>query len=299
MFYKFEDYQKTLSSVQKLGRRIDYLLIKNIKTPCLSEIEEELLKFQNPDGGFGHALEPDLRLPDSSAIATEIAIKIINYTGLKSPTLVQSILNYLYETYDKDRHFWPITPPQVDDYPRAVWWNYEGYLGFGKYNPTATLLAFIKRYDKNPPIDLKWHENDILDYMNKTPIEAFDAHEIFCLENYFEEYQDLAGKVRDKLDQAIEHIIEKDSSKWGSYVPEPIKYITRPSHALYLKYDDLMEKNLDYTIDSMDDNATWPTKHVWYQFDDIFEQTAKQEWVGFFTFENILRLIRFNRTEGL
>ncbi len=37
---------------------------------------EALAMFQNPDGGFGHALEPDLRAPEGSALCTSIAFQI-------------------------------------------------------------------------------------------------------------------------------------------------------------------------------------------------------------------------------
>lgn len=41
----------------------------------------ELTKFQNDDGGFGNALEPDLRAHESSALATSIAFQLIRETG--------------------------------------------------------------------------------------------------------------------------------------------------------------------------------------------------------------------------
>lgn len=46
-----------------------------------SGTKEDVLKqfetFQNSDGGFGHALEPDLRAPESSALATSVALNIL------------------------------------------------------------------------------------------------------------------------------------------------------------------------------------------------------------------------------
>ena len=38
----------------------------------------ELLKYQNVDGGFGNALEPDIRMTESSPIATTVAFQYIN-----------------------------------------------------------------------------------------------------------------------------------------------------------------------------------------------------------------------------
>ena len=40
-----------------------------------AEVITELARFQNADGGFGHGLEPDLRLAGSSVIATTVALQ--------------------------------------------------------------------------------------------------------------------------------------------------------------------------------------------------------------------------------
>ncbi|MBN2983028.1 hypothetical protein [Cohnella algarum] len=42
-----------------------------------SEVLKELAEFQNPDGGFGCGLEPDLRCKESSALATTRALDIL------------------------------------------------------------------------------------------------------------------------------------------------------------------------------------------------------------------------------
>ncbi len=42
---------------------------------------EALASFANPDGGFGGSLEPDLRAPDSSALATSQALRMLRELG--------------------------------------------------------------------------------------------------------------------------------------------------------------------------------------------------------------------------
>ena len=42
-------------------------------------------RFQNDDGGFGRALEPDFRLPASSAIATAVGFQYLREAGVASP----------------------------------------------------------------------------------------------------------------------------------------------------------------------------------------------------------------------
>src|SRR5579862_6784984 len=45
-------------------------------------IVDALRGYRNPDGGFGHALEPDLRGPGSQPMATVYALEILTEAGL-------------------------------------------------------------------------------------------------------------------------------------------------------------------------------------------------------------------------
>lgn len=73
--------------------------------------------------------------------------------------------------------------------------------------------------------------------------------------------QVVIDRIHYKLIQAIEHIIEKDPLKWINYSPEPVKYITSKDHSLFDKYKELIDKNLDYLITSMNDIGFWDVKH--------------------------------------
>jgi hypothetical protein len=42
-----------------------------------SDVLVELKKFQNEDGGFGHGIEPDLRMPFSSPFSTSVAFQVL------------------------------------------------------------------------------------------------------------------------------------------------------------------------------------------------------------------------------
>ncbi|MEJ2754005.1 MAG: hypothetical protein P8169_15225, partial [Chloroflexota bacterium] len=62
---------------------------------------QELAAFQNGDGGFGHALEPDVRTPTSSALATGIALRILAEIGAPPEhPMAQDAVGYLKKTLD-------------------------------------------------------------------------------------------------------------------------------------------------------------------------------------------------------
>ena len=61
----------------------------------------ELAHFQNEDGGFGRALEPDLRTPSSSALATGIGLRTLE--ELQCPAdhpMTRRAVQYLLSTFD-------------------------------------------------------------------------------------------------------------------------------------------------------------------------------------------------------
>ena len=63
---------------------------------------DELARFQNDDGGFGHALEPDLRTPTSSALATGIGLRTLKELGCTAEhPMVAGAIRFLLETFDR------------------------------------------------------------------------------------------------------------------------------------------------------------------------------------------------------
>ena len=54
--------------------------------------------YRNGDGGFGHALEPDGRTPDSQPAAVEVALRILNEADAWDDELVRGALDWLQQT---------------------------------------------------------------------------------------------------------------------------------------------------------------------------------------------------------
>src|SRR5829696_7295820 len=110
----------------------------------------ELAKFQNPDGGFGNALEPDLRSQASSPLATTTALQRLRM--LHAPAqhpLVDGAIRYLVAAYDAAYQSWPLAPQQTEDAPHAPWWNQEGQADrFGNFpvNPRAEVLGYLHEF---------------------------------------------------------------------------------------------------------------------------------------------------------
>lgn len=286
-------------TVKRRGRQVDYLMIEHLFSDRSTEIIEALKAFQNEDGGFGNALEPDLRVPDSSAVATEFAINILDRLNDVDAELIKKIVNYLEGSFNHIKGYWEIAPKTVDNYPRAVWWNADGLEGFGRHNPSASLLGFLYKY-KNyvTKLDVDALIKKLIDEVLELPVEAVEAHTIFCLMKLEEHLTDWdTSAFRNKINDCILFTVELHQENWASYSPEPIKYITNDQHELYEVITSSIHKNLDYLIESMTDECVWEPKHTWHQFEDVFNKTVKDEWMGIFTYDHLKRLISFNRVE--
>ena len=111
----------------------------------------ELRKYQNSDGGFGHALEADNWNPNSNPIATNDAIiwlyRINAFDFAKDIT--EGIVRYLdsHDSFDEREKKWQCQIDSNMDYPHAIWWEKKGNGIYG-FNPTVSLAAFMVSYGK-------------------------------------------------------------------------------------------------------------------------------------------------------
>ena len=134
------DTNKARNFVYRNARPLDIARWKYLfENGCKEDVITALLAYQNEDGGFAHALEPDCWNPNSSPIQTWVATEIISEIGLydKNHPLIQGILQYLSSTENFDGHSWLNTIPTNDNYPHAEWWNYQPIQSL-PYNPTAS-----------------------------------------------------------------------------------------------------------------------------------------------------------------
>jgi hypothetical protein len=142
------------------GRLLDAVLMQHaLGEGSGADALVALAPYQNDDGGFGHGLEPDLRTPASTAIATSAAGRILRQIAAPAGhPMVRDLVAYLVRTVDRDQGVWPIIGPEVDKAPHAPWWNFGSDLattwnGF-RFNPTADLLGTLIDYAELVPPDL-------------------------------------------------------------------------------------------------------------------------------------------------
>lgn len=142
----------------------------------------ELAKFQTPEGGFGRAIEPDLRTPAPSAIATSIAFQYLRGMGPAARAdLAPAAIAYLLVTLDRQAWVWPAVDERVEEGPHAPWWapnlaRFRGYV----LNPTAELLGYLYDYRADVP-------GEVLERVTRGVLTAVEAagviespYELYC-----------------------------------------------------------------------------------------------------------------------
>ena len=83
------DFQKAKEFIYRNARPVEFALWRfYMENGSLENVLTCLSYFQNEDGGFGHAIEPDSFNPFSAPIETCTAIKTLWDIGLRDPSLV-------------------------------------------------------------------------------------------------------------------------------------------------------------------------------------------------------------------
>ncbi|RIK42789.1 MAG: hypothetical protein DCC55_07740 [Chloroflexi bacterium] len=271
-----------------------------------ADVLAELAKFQNADGGFGHALEPDLRTPASSAVATATGCAFLRAVAA-SPTepVVERAIDYLVTTYDGDRQRWPIVPPAVEEAPHAPWWTYaesEQNFGGSLINPTASIAGYMYDYpDLTPPFLLPEVSDALLSRLDRAP-DQMEMHDLQCwidLAQARELPEPVRQQVVAKLRRAAPATIERDPQKWASYGLLPLDVAPSPHSFLIEVIDDaLIDANLDFWIDQLQPDGSWPIPWNWATVDEQAWAQAERAWKGYQIVNKLLVFRAYNRIEG-
>ena len=108
--------------------------------------------YRNPDGGFGHGLEPDKRCPASLPIDVECAFEILLAAGRGSPARrrpgLRGACDWLGSVAAPDGAV-PLAFPVIERYPRAEHWSDWTYAP--GLNPTAGLAGRLHRMGVTHP----------------------------------------------------------------------------------------------------------------------------------------------------
>jgi hypothetical protein len=275
-----------------------------------SNVLSVLSSFQNPDGGFGHALEADSWNPFSSPLQTSTAILLlreINYFNEADP-IIMGILSFLENDSSFLKSGWIQKIPTNNDFPHAPWWTYDkekigGFHSEWEYNPTANIIGFTLRVIKNKKSAFyKKCLNIANEAIEKLlSVDTIEPHELGCFCSLYTNLIEAGitvnfqlNDIEQKLKKLINQSIEYDTSKWNNYVTKPSSYINSPESIFYSENKSIMDFELDYIIDSINKDGIWDINWTWGAYEKEFAISGNW-WQGHIIIQNYVLLNNFSR----
>ncbi|MBU3174896.1 hypothetical protein KPL47_00780 [Clostridium estertheticum] len=266
------------------------------------DILDSLEAFQNTDGGFGKGIEPDFKLIKSSPMATSIGLRYLSKldNSDRAQNMIAKAIEYLETTFDNNRNGWYSVPSIVNNYPHAPWWEFKNdinmtVIDYSWGNPTAELIGYVYKYKKYlNNFDIYSLRNYAITNLNNRT-EFNSEHEIISYIHMYNALdEEFSIQIVDTLKLAVSKLVNINQSEWINYVPTPLKFINLDSKNFFGIECKLIDQNLDYLIDRLEeDGKILPT----WQWDKYLEEweIAKIEWMGILTLEALLSLLKFNR----
>jgi len=286
------------------GRKVDQQLFDyHFARGSATQVLAALLPYQNADGGFGHALEPDLRTAASTAVATQQGFAILRTIGASGrEPVVQHAIHYLLTTLEAATLVWPIVGPEVEDAPHAPWWtyvnihaNFRGFLA----NPRAALVGFLHDYaDLVPPPLLAELTDAVITHLEAEP-DQLEMHDLFCylsLANTVKLPPAARTRVMAKLHRTIPPSVATDPELWDGYVLFPLDVAPTPEAPFARSIDRAaIAANLDLWIESQLPDGSWPLSWGWDFVNKDAWARAERDWKGYHILHRLQTLVAYGR----
>ncbi len=269
-----------------------------------------LAAYQNDDGGFGHALEPDCWNPDSSPIQTWVATEIIHEIGLgdQGHPVVQGILRYLSSGKDFDGHTWANTIASNNRAPHAPWWEHVP-AAEPSYNPTASLIAFILKFADQESrlfaLACKLAKEAYAYCQARFPIES--AHTVVCFVRLYDCLKESAAgnlvnlaEFKTLLQKQLRMVIPYDTDKWAA------EYVCKPSLLIRSRASDFYEENrviceyeCSFIENTQEPDGAWAITWSWADYPEEWS-ISKNWWKSDWIIKNLLyvKMIREDISTG-
>lgn len=283
------NFEKAKTFIWKHGRLLERRVFEYFFFRGSSEgIVTALKAYQNDDGGFGNALEPDLRAPDSHPLYMEFALSLLHDCGIKNSDLFYKSCDFVSKHADLQKGI-PTIFASSQQYPRAGHWDHPL-----STEPSFDRLTGLVGLLKWQGIDHAWLDlaaEACLNYISTNKYE--DAHTIltsFCLLESLPQTPTII-RLFDKLSNelASANFLRMDplSQNYGlsplEFAPSPEAYCKR------IFSEDTINQHLDVLVSQQEEDGGWNIN--W----DPPGETARLEWRAIVTLKNLKILKEYNR----
>jgi len=296
-----ENFTRARHFVKAKARPVDQALFAyTFERGNPESVWEALSEFANEDGGFGHGIEPDCRLPASSMLGTITAFPYLLQTNAPADhPLVENGIRYLITTYDHNLQGWRMLPPEANDHPRAMWWGYDPEKANEDVidnwgNPSACAVATLQRYSSLVPDGLLREVTDKAMAELEAKSDTLEGHVFLPFVELAEALPpDLSAPVWSTLNGIAPKAVVIDPAQWTGYGVRPLWAVTGPESPLMESLSEAVNAQLDFEIGQQSADGSWHPFWNWGQYEKEWE-SAKLEWQGLLT----VRLLRSFKAFG-
>lgn len=247
-----------------------------------------LAAFRREDGGFGGALEPDARVPDSQPLFVDFALKALHQVGARATELGRSACRFLASVSQPDGSL-PYLLPSALEHPRAAHWRELPPPSLGLTFGIAGLLHWLGVEDAwlDAATDTCWAA---LADPDTTPDEA---HVLMGVLDFL-----ACAPPRPERDALLARVLETlPRARWlavelpfEGYALTPLHLAPRPDAPARAAFDDAtFAAHLDALAAGQQPDGGWPLS--W----EPPGEAARAEWRGRWTLDALAVLRAWGR----
>jgi hypothetical protein len=301
------DPAPSLGYIRQHARPIDRALAAwHFVDDPAAAVVEAVGAYQNDDGGFGHAVEPDFRVPDSSVTATTVAFQYLD--AIDAPLdhpVVRAGVAYLVATFDERTRSWPPVCPAIVDHPRAPWWNFYPPIPFDPAdpqwgNPNVEAAGWLARFAGAEHQEfVRGRLDEAVEWSCR--VRQPEPHALACatrLAHVLETVDpERAASVWPALIERVREAVGSDPDRWQGYTAQPLWFASNPASPIVRAIPTLFDASVDLLAAGRGEDGAWLPTWQWSGFPEVW-RVARHEWIGKLTVDGLVVLDRFGRLQG-
>lgn len=240
-------------------------------------VQQVILCYKNPDNGFGHGFEHDLKAPQSNPLALEYLLSVMKYSRIPPGSILDGVSDWVESQMDELGNL--KNPSETRAYPLAPWWQEEG----GQTMPDSIVGNLIHFGCARPALIEKTKAWAAANYSPSKILEnqwlfmAYHAVDFFFAIDNFPDLGRYRQAAVDNVVACAERAPENQYDSLFPFAPTPDSLIAKALPAA------LLERCLDVLEKAQRPEGHWVDQH------------SLKQWQPMTTINVLLALRRYGR----
>ena len=222
---------------------------------CLERLHQIILCYKNPDNGFGHGLEHDIKAPQSNPLALEYLLGVMKHADVPAGSVLSGAAAWLEAQMDEHGNL--RNPPETRDYPLEWWWREKG----GQTMPDSIVGNLMRLGCATPSLIEKTKAWALATYSpakirdNEWLFMAYHAFDFFFAVDELPDLQHFRAATIDNIVACAEAAPPSQYDSLFAFAPAPDSMIARALPA------GLLDRFLDHLSNAQQEDGHWLDQH--------------------------------------